>query len=135
MVVAQNPGGRGNGDYSTIWANGPNSNFILSATKEADIFNNIWFTNLVPYPTEDNKITKEQIEATEHIIHAQVELLNPKVIIGLGGFACNYLKKNFSKNIQVIEQKHPAYVRRFLSGDKANREKYVQVFAETKKYL
>lgn len=132
MIVAQNPGGRGDAEYSTVWADGPNSGFILSATQEADIFNNSWFTNLVPYPTKDNKITKEQIEETEHILYAQIELLKPKVLIGLGKQASEHLKKNFGDEIQVIEQQHPAYVKRFLSGDKSNKEKYVHKFYEAK---
>ncbi|MNJ90388.1 thymidylate kinase [compost metagenome] len=132
MIVAQNPGGRGNGEYSTIWADGPNSDFVLSAIQEAGIFNNSWFTNLVPYPTEDNKITKEQIEATEHILYAQIELLRPKILIGLGSFSSDYLNKNFGKVIKVIKQQHPAYVKRFLSGNKNNHKKYVEIFSEAK---
>lgn len=135
MVVAQNPGGRGIRDYSTVWSDGPNSKFLIEAIKEAGIYRNTWFTNLVPYPTPDNKVTNEQIEATEHILYAQVELLKPKVLIGLGSISSNYLKENFGKDIKVIELAHPAYVRRFLSGDSKNREKWVKQMQEAKKYF
>lgn len=135
MIVSQNPGGKGKGNYSTIWNGGTNSNFVMSTVQNADIFENSWFTNLVPYPTKDNKITKSQIEDTEHIIYAQVELIKPKVLIGLGSIANKYLEKNFGKDIKIIKQQHPAYVKRFLSGDKSNFENYVNGFADSKKYF
>ncbi|AEO93574.1 thymidylate kinase [Bacillus phage G] len=135
MVVAQNPGGRGEGEYSTVWADGNNSKFLLDATKKAGIFRDTWFTNLVPYPTQDNQITKAQIEEVEHIIYAQVELIKPKVIIGLGNIVNEHLNKLFGGNVPIIELKHPAYVKRFLSGDKDYKTKYSLDFAEAKKYL
>lgn len=135
MVVAQNPGGRGKSDYSAIWANGPNSKFVLNSTKSAGIFEDIWFTNLVPYPTLDNKVTKQQISETEHIIKLQVQLIKPKVIIGLGKVSSDNMRRLFSKDCEIIELQHPAYVRRFLSGDIKNREKYIEGFASSKKYL
>lgn len=135
MIVAQNPGGRGNRDYSTIWADGPNSNFILDATKQAGIYRNTWFTNVVPYPTEDNKVTKEQIDAVEHILYAQVELIKPKVLIGLGGIANENLKRIFGNDLPILEVPHPAYVRRFKSGDPKNKEIYIDSIAKSKEYL
>lgn len=135
MVIAQNPGGRGNRDYSTIWADGPNSSFILDVTKQAGIFRNTWFTNVVPYPTDDNKITKEQIDATEHILYAQVELIKPKVLVGLGNIVCENLNRIFGKDLPIIEVPHPAYVRRFKSGDPKNKEQYIEDIAKAKQYL
>lgn len=135
MIVAQNPGGRGVGEYSTVWSDGPSTKFVLDSVKEAGIYKNSWFTNLVPYPTTDNKVTKDQIEATEHILYAQVDLIKPKVLIGLGGVVNESLKETYGGDIHIIEMQHPSYVKRFLSGNTKNKENYIQKFAEAKKYL
>lgn len=135
MIVGQNPGGRGKEDsrYTVIWNDGPNSKFFLNCVEEAGIFQNVWFTNLFLFPTPDNRITKEQVDKTMHLFDLQVEKIKPKVFIGLGKTVCHYLKNN-KFDIPVIEVPHPAYVRRFLSGDKKNRENYIDSLSSAKTY-
>lgn len=135
MIIGQNPGGRGKGDYTTIWNGGPNSKFIIEATKEAGIYYNSWFTNLVPFPTIDNKITKVQIEESKHLLDLQIRIIKPKVFIGLGKGVNSFLKKYKLGQCPIIELQHPAYVRRFLSGDPKNRENYVQLLSSSKVFI
>lgn len=135
MVVGQNPGGKGKGEYSTTWSHGPNSKLVTEATKAAGIFKNCWFTNLVPYPTEDNKITKQNIDDTQHILYAQYELIKPKVIVALGDIVFDNLNTIFGDEVPIISMKHPSYVTRFLSGDKDYISKYALGFEEAKQYL
>lgn len=136
MIVGQNPGGRGKEDsrYTVLWYDGPNSGFILKCVEEAGIFQDSWFTNLVLFPTPDNKITKDQVGKTSDLFNKQVEIIKPKVFIALGKVVAHYLKDN-KFDIPVIEAAHPAYVRRFLSGDPINRENYINTLASAKIFV
>lgn len=134
MVVAQNPARRGRDRNSTVWSSGALSEFVIDVTKRAGIHNDCWYTNLVPYPTTDNKVTKRQIEATREILELQIELLKPKVIVGMGNVVNESLRR-IVRDIPIVELKHPAYVRRFLSGDPSNKEGYVAALAAAKDLL
>lgn len=131
MIIAQNPGGKGKPGihYSTTWCDvGSLSKFVLDITKETGIHRKTWYTNLVPYPTFDNKVTKEQINDTSHIIDNEINLIQPKKIITLGDISSKVISKKYGKNIEVIELPHPAYVKRFFSGNKEKIEKYKNSF-------
>lgn len=135
MVVSQNPGGHGERDYFTIWADGPNSKYLMSVAKEAGVFDNIWFTNLFPYATSDNKVTEKQVYSTESLLTQQFNYIQPHVIIGLGGLANKHVRRLFGNEVPIIGLSHPAYVRRFLSGDPKNRENYVESFRSAKESI
>ncbi|MNM94375.1 SPBc2 prophage-derived uncharacterized protein YorR [compost metagenome] len=130
MIIGQNPGGKGkaNVEYSTTWCDVGLSTFMMNVTKEAGIHRNSWYTNLVPYPTVDNKITKEQIQATEHIIDLEIKSINPKVIIALGNIAYQVIKEKYGQEYEVIKRPHPAYVKRFFAGKDGEYEKYIESF-------
>lgn len=135
MVVSQNPGGHGERDYFTIWADGPNSKYLMSVVKEAKVFDKVWFTNLFPYATENNRVTEEQVYLTESLLTQQFDIIQPHVVIGLGGLANKHVRRLFGDDVPIIGLNHPAYVRRFLSGDPKNRENYVESFRCAKDYI
>lgn len=131
MLIGQNPGGKGKPGihYSTTWCDvGALSDFVLNITKEAGIHRKTWYTNLVPYPTADNKVTNQQIEDTIHIIGKEIELIQPKKIITLGNIASTEISKRFGKDFEVIELLHPAYVKRFFSGHPDKMKNYKEAF-------
>jgi len=131
MIIGQNPGGKGkqNIKYSTTWCEkGGLSDFILNITKENNIHRKSWYTNLVPFPTPDNKITDLQIEETYDIIKLQIDLIKPKKIITLGNIASEVISKNFGHEHNIVELPHPAYVKRFYSNNKEKMDKYKNEF-------
>ena len=135
MIVGQNPGGKGKRDYSTTWCAGATSRMLMNVTKKAGIFRDSWFTNLVPYPTDDNSVSESQINSTSHILKTQIDLIQPKVIIALGNIVHDNLVKSYGKKIPILKSYHPSYVQRFMSNDVARMENYIDSFKRAKKYL
>lgn len=135
MIVAQNPGGKGAGDYTTIWNDGPNSKYFLNVVSKSGIFNDVWFTNLVPHATIDNKINKTQINSVVSLFELQLEIIKPSVVVGLGSIVNSSLRDILGLSIPLVELKHPAYVRRFLSGNEINKLQYVEDFRCVGEYL
>lgn len=74
MIIGQNPAGRGKHHYTTIWTGKSNPAFLIKVTQQADIYKDSWFTNLVPYPTSDNKITNKQINQTLDLLKLQLDI-------------------------------------------------------------
>lgn len=134
MVIGQNPGGRGkpNVKYSTTWCDINLSEFMMNITKEADIHRNSWYTNLVPYPTSDNKVTNEQVESTLDILKLQVELIQPKKIATLGNISKDVVTREFGKDFEIVPFQHPAYVKRFMSGKPDKLKEYINKFSNLK---
>lgn len=134
VIIGQNPGGRGKPDvkYSTTWCDINLSEFMMNTTKEAGVHRNSWYTNLVPYPTSDNKVTKDQIAATLDILKLQIELIQPKKIVTLGTVSYEVVKKEFGNDFEIVDLPHPSYVKRFLSGSPEKLKEWVKMFANLK---
>lgn len=134
VIIGQNPGGRGKPDvkYSTTWCDVNLSEFMMKTVKEAGIHRDSWYTNLVPYPTEDNKVTKDQVAATLDILKLQIELIQPKKIVTLGNAAHEVVRKEFGRNFEIVDFPHPAYVKRFLSGKPDKLKEWVEMFSNLK---
>jgi hypothetical protein len=135
MIIAQNPGGKGKTKYSTTWSDGNTSEFVIDASKKSNIYRQSWFTNLVPHPTIDNKISSNQISQCERLLIEQIDLIKPKVLIGFGNVVCDYLKSTYKSEFPIIEMQHPSYVKRFLKGKDNCINDWVDCMSQAKKYL
>lgn len=128
MVVGQNPGGRGTGSqYQTVWSEGKTPEFLNNILKQAGIYLDCWFTNLVLCSTENNSVTEKQISTCITNLEYQVQQINPDVIFALGGVASKTLKKNFPDK-KIIEVAHPTYVKRFYSNKPEKIQEYINSF-------
>jgi uracil-DNA glycosylase family 4 len=128
MIVGQNPGGRGVGSqYQTAWSEGKTPEFLNDILKQAGIYLDCWFTNLVLCSTENNSINAKQISTCIANLEYQIQLINPDVIFALGGVAVKALKKSFP-NKKIVEVAHPTYIKRFYSNNPEKIQEYINFF-------
>lgn len=128
MIVGQNPGGRGVGSqYQTAWSEGKTPEFLNSILKQAGIYLDCWFTNLVLCSTESNSINAKQINTCIANLEYQIRLINPDIIFALGGVAAKALKTSFP-NKKIVEVVHPTYIKRFYSNNPEKIQEYINSF-------
>jgi DNA polymerase len=66
----------------------------------------IYITNIVKYrPPENRDPSKEEIKACEDWLHAEIELIQPKLIVTLGRYALNH----FVPNVKIGEAHGQAF--------------------------
>jgi len=128
MIVGQNPGGRGKGSqYQTAWSEGQTPEFLNNVLKQAGIYLDCWFTNLVLCSTENNSITTKQANTCIANLEYQIQLINPDIIFALGEVAAKTITKKFP-NKKVIEVAHPTYIKRFYSNKPDKIQEYIDLF-------
>lgn len=87
--------------------------YILISFLEKYYRKNYYTSNLVKIPTENNE--EPSFELTQIFLpylKLEIKIVEPKVIIALGGWVNNILKEN---NINCIKIYHPSYVARFIN--------------------
>jgi uracil-DNA glycosylase family 4 len=129
MIVGQNPGGKGKGkeDFVTMWSNGSTSKFFIDILKNAGIYLDCWFTNVVLCSTKDNKISSNEVNNCSIHLKVQNAVVNPDKIFTLGKEASKYVKQ-ILPDVEIIEVPHPSYIKRFFSKDENKIKEYTNMF-------
>jgi uracil-DNA glycosylase family 4 len=132
MILGQNPGGRGNGlNVPTCFIHGKTSKFLNKTLKEAGIYYNCWFSNIVQCSTKDNKINNKLVKNCIDKLKLQLDLIQPDVLFVLGNDTYKYLQKNIDEqnyDVKIIKNYHPTYIKRFYSNDQDKINNYINSF-------
>jgi len=69
--------------------------------------NDIYIANILKCRPPDNRNPlKNEIESCTEYLNKQIELIQPKIILPLGNFACSYIFEKFSLNYDKISNVH-----------------------------
>ena len=120
LVVSQNPSTHRDPDRNWVYGGLDILFHYISIQKLAEA---VWITNLGKCSTPQNRgLNKTEIKACEPWLREEIKIIQPEKIIGLGKYACEWLKRN---GYNILELPHPSFIARFKKDDAEN---YIQQF-------
>lgn len=130
MIIDQSPAVMDKSDYkfTTMFShNNCKSNLIIDILKKAGVYLDCWFTNLVSYSINDNKINEHGSLHYIENLKLEIDLINPEKIFVLGEIASKYMKK-YLPDIEFTTVHHPAYIQKFHCKNNDIFNEYINLF-------